>query len=133
MPRKLYPPAMKLKSGFWYLASPYAKWKSKDDAAAHVAAIAGRLLAQGVTTFSPIAHWHFIRQYAPTINSLTHDEWLQTDKHFVDQAYGLIVAGLPGWKESAGVAEEIGWFKEAGKPMFLLDPMDLSCSRGLLG
>lgn len=129
MPQKLYPPAMKLKSGFWYLASPYAKWKNKDDAAAHVAALAGRLLQQDVPTFSPIAHWHFIRQYAPTLNSLTHDQWLETDKHFVDQAHGLIVAGLPGWNESTGVAQEIKWFKEVGKPMFLLDPMDLGCIR----
>lgn len=131
MPSRLYPPAMKLKSGFWYLASPYTKWKNKDDAAAHVAALSGRLLAQGVTTFSPIAHWHYIRQYAPALNSMTHAEWLKTDKLFVDQAYGLLVAGLPGWNESSGVAQEIAWFKEAGKPMFLLDPMDLGCSRSI--
>jgi len=131
MPQKLYPPAMKLKSGFWYLASPYAKWKNKDDAAAHVAAIAGRMLTQDVATFSPIAHWHYIRQYAPSLNSLTHADWLKIDKLFVDQAYGLIVAGLPGWNESNGVAQEISWFKEAGKPIFLLDLMDLSCSRSI--
>lgn len=124
---KIYPPRLVLKKGFWYVASPYAKWKNKDDAAAHAAAITGRLLAQGVTAFSPIAHWHFIRQYAPTISTLSHEEWLETDKHFVDLAHGCLVAALPGWNESKGVAMEIEWFKQAGKPINLLNVTDLSC------
>ena len=126
-----YPPSLVIKSGFWYLATPYAKWASKDDAAAHAAAITGRLLAQDVKVFSPIAHSHMIHTYAPSLPN-THEFWLGFDKHFVDLAHGLLVAALPGWDQSVGVAQEIEWFKEAKKPRYLLDPMDLGCRKGVV-
>lgn len=37
----------------------------------------------------------------------------------------LLVAHLPGWEESYGVAEEIKFFERAGKRIFDLDPASL--------
>lgn len=122
-----FPAHLADQSGYWYLATPYAKWPAgKDDAAAHAAALAGRLAVKGVHVFSPIAHWHYVKQYAPTLDKLKHDDWMAIDKTFLEAAHGLVVASLYGWETSAGVQQEIAWAKEWRKPRYLLDPMDLS-------
>lgn len=112
---------------FWYLATPYAKWPGgRDDAFAHAAALAGRILKKGIGVFSPIAHSHPLHINAPSLPD-DHDFWLDFDKRFVDVAHGGFVADLPGWEESRGVTQEIEWFQKAGKPLMLLDPVTLDC------
>ena len=45
------------------------------------------------------------------------------------KADAMIVAMLPGWETSTGVKHEIHAFIEAGKPVFFLNPADLSLHR----
>jgi hypothetical protein len=112
--------------GFYYLATPYSKWKAGlDDAAKQAALLAGALIKRGIGVYSPIAHSHTIA-VAADIDPFSHEIWLPADKPLADAAFGLIVAGLDGWRESYGIGKEIEWFGLARKPRYLLDPSSLT-------
>lgn len=105
-----------------YLATPYSKFPGGITAAFEAAcAIAGELLKQGVKVYSPIAHTHPIATYAE-IDPLDHNIWLPFDEAMMVAADVIVVARLPGWEESRGVAHEIEFFYLAGKQRF-----DLLC------
>lgn len=107
---------------FFYLATPYSKWKAGiDDAFELACREAARLIKAGVPTYSPIAHTHPIAKIGG-IDPLAHDIWLPADRPMMDAAVGLIVLRADGWEDSYGIAEEIKVFKAAGKPIFYMDP-----------
>ena len=113
--------ALRLARGYWYLASPYSKWAEGIDDAAHVIAkVAGKLIRQGLPVFSPIAHSHTVAR-AAAIDPYSHEIWLAADKPIFEGAAGMIVAALPGWRESFGIGEEVKWCREHDKPVWLLD------------
>jgi uncharacterized protein DUF1937 len=116
---------LKIADGFWYLATPYSKWPGGDlERAAHCASwLAGKCIERGVTVYSPIAHSHPINV---ATQGLVGFDWLKFDKKFVDLSHGALIALFDGWDESVGVKMEIGWFRDSGKPMYFLDPKDLS-------
>lgn len=115
--------------GFYYLATPYSKWLGGlDDAADHAAALAGRLLLEGVVVYSPIVHSHAVARQA-RLDPLDHAIWLPADKLMFGSAAGMIVAMLPGWRDSYGVAEEIKWARAAGKPLMWMETESLTWSR----
>lgn len=96
----------------FYLASPYTLYEAGQDAAAEaVAKIAARLTKEGRRVYSPIVHTHFIATLGG-IDPLDHDFWMGVDEAMMERCDGLIVARLPGWKESKGVGMEIKWFME---------------------
>ena len=105
-----------------YLASPY----SAESAAVRqqryeaVCAAAARMLAEGKIVFSPIAHSHPI--------AVAHDLpgdfafWQRQCLSYLDAwATELWVLTLEGWEESCGVRAEIGYARELGLPVFLMD------------
>ena len=107
---------------YFYLGTPYSKWvHGLDDANEVAQKLSGRLLLEGIVVFTPIGHSHGIAK-ASGIDPFDHSIWLPADRPFVMKAFGLIVAALPGWRESFGIGEEIKWFKEQKKPRYLLDP-----------
>jgi len=109
--------------GYFYLASPYAKWAlGPEDANKEAQMLAARLMEIDVPVFSPIAHTHGIAAYIPPRD---HAFWMNVDKPMVDAAYGLLIADLPGWPESRGVTMEIGWAKEQDKPIWIINPTTL--------
>lgn len=104
----------------WYLATPYSKWPSGIEDASRVACIwAAKLIRAGIPVFSPIAHSHAIA-VAAAIDPYSHDIWIPADRPFWAILHGLLVADLPGWRESKGVGIEIEWFRSNGKPAWLL-------------
>lgn len=106
---------------YFYLASPYSKWKAGiDDACVKVARIAGRLIAQGLPIFSPIAHSHTVC-VASGLDPYAHDIWLPADAPMFAGARGMIIAPMDGWRESYGIGEEIKWCGRDRKPVFILD------------
>lgn len=110
---------------YFYLASPYTKWRGGlDDAAYVIAEIAGRLIQCGTPVFSPIAHAHAICM-AAKMECLDLDVWMPMQSVMVRAAAGLMVAEMDGWSDSVGVHQEIGWFRAQGKPCWLLDPVSL--------
>jgi hypothetical protein len=107
---------------YWYLATPYTKYKAGREAAYEDASKqAALLLASGVHVYCPIAHTHPISLYTPPELD-THETWLALDHQFMVNAAGLIVCELDGWQESRGVLEEIETFKRAGKPIVHMLP-----------
>lgn len=106
---------------FYYLASPYThrepviQERRYNDAIAH----SGALLAAGVFVFAPIVQTH----RAAGLYALPGDFvfWLNYNKAFMDASAGTIVATIDGWRESKGVAQEIAYTRETGKPVYRCD------------
>jgi hypothetical protein len=114
--------------GFYYLATPYSKYPGGLDAAAEEACrVAGAVIKRGLVVYSPIAHSHAIA-HTPGVNldAASHEIWMRVDEVFVDRSMGLIVVDMDGWRDSKGVGIEIGWCRDAKKPMFLLDPVTMA-------
>lgn len=117
--------SLRLHDGYWYLCTPYTVFPGGLDAA-HDAALelSARLLRAGVPVLSPIAHSHLISVRHDLPN--THDFWVEfVDRPLVKAAYGVIVAEMLGWERSRGIAQELAWAEEWGKPRRLLDPQTL--------
>ncbi len=113
--------------GYYYLATPYSKWKYGLESANEVAQIlAAALLSIGVKVYSPIAHTHGIAAYVTGVDKRDHDFWLAADKPLLDAAGGFLIADLAGWQDSKGVTLEIQWAKEQKKPYWLLNPETLA-------
>lgn len=111
-----------------YLATPYSKYPAGIESAfAHACTIAGDLLVNGVKVYSPIAHTHPIAVHAE-IDPLDHDIWLPFDRAMMDAADVCVVAKMPGWQASKGIAHEIKYFEACDKPVFYLDPATLEVS-----
>jgi hypothetical protein len=115
-----------------YLATPYSRWAPElpreeglELAFEAAAALAGTLLLRGAKVYSPIAHTHPIAKHGK-INPLDHDIWLPFDAAMMDVCDTLVVAMFDGWKDSFGVSHEIEVFRRDGKPIFYLDPEQLT-------
>lgn len=112
-----------------YLATPYTKYaKGIEWAFIDAATLAGRLLRCGVPIYCPIAHCHPLSLYAQ-IDPLAHSVWLPFNETMLAKADVLAVAHMPGWDQSYGVAQEVKFFEDHGKPIFDLDPVDLRMVR----
>lgn len=100
-----------------YLASPYSKYPDGIDAAfVTVCEVAGALIRQGWSIYSPIAHTHPIAIHAK-IDPLNHAIWLAFDEAMMTAATGCLVVRMPGYDQSFGIAHEIKRFREMGKPI----------------
>lgn len=107
---------------YWYLATPYRGHpagfaQAMDDAARWAA----WLIDVGVEVYSPIVHSHPAAQYVKTAPP-EGDFWLDRQVPFMAAAAGMLVAPLPGWERSSGIAWERQWFGNAGKPILDLLP-----------
>lgn len=112
-----------------YLATPYTKYPHGPHIAfRHACKIAARLVQSGVNVYSPIAHTHPIAVHGG-LDILDLTIWLPFDELMMSRCDTLIVAHMEGWQESKGIAHEIKFFLDAGKPIFDLDPQTLSMVR----
>ena len=108
-----------------YTATPYSKYHLGIHMAfVHACVLQSRLLLDGVKSYSPIVQTHPIATYG-NMDPLGHDFWLAYDRVQMDAAAGLLVAQMPGWRDSYGVAYEIEYMSHAGKPVHFL-PEDYS-------
>lgn len=104
-------------NGYIYLASPYTD-ASADVMEARfnaVCYIAGKLMAQGLAVFSPIAHTHPIAVRCDLPRDW--EFWQRYDRAMLVGASKVIVAKLPGWERSKGVAAEVAIAGELGIPV----------------
>jgi hypothetical protein len=67
---------------------------------------------------------------AAGIDPLSHEIWMPADKPMLDNAVGMIVAKMEKWWTSKGIAQEIIWFTEHGKPIWYLNLEDLPLKQG---
>lgn len=108
-----------------YLATPYSKYPMGiEQAFKDACALAGDLLVLGVTVYSPIAHTHPIAVHAE-LDPYDLNIWLPFDRAMMDAAHACVVARMPGWQESKGIAHEVEYFEQCHKPVFYLDPATL--------
>lgn len=111
--------------GFWYVGTPYTRYAAGIAAAFdHACLLTAGLIKLGVPVFSPIAHSHPVARNGG-LDALDVPMWMKADAPLMRAAYGLIVARLPGWRESRGVTEEIEHFVGSGKPIVHLEPSGL--------
>jgi hypothetical protein len=107
-----------------YAASPYSRYAGGlDQACDDVCEVVGRLIANGVRAFSPVAHSHTIAM-ASGVDPLDHKLWLDLDEAIAPQCHALVVIELDGWQESDGIAKEIRWFST--RPVFYLNPKTMA-------
>lgn len=108
---------------FWYVASPYTKYRDGHDAAvAVVSRVAGRLFDAGISFLSPVAHAYAICKFA-NVDKLAHRRWMDLDRPFMLSAYGIVIVRMRGWQDSDGLGEEDDYFVSSGKPRVFIDPV----------
>lgn len=105
---------------FFYVASPYRKYPHGIEAAAKdVAQVCAQLVDRGVEVYSPIVLSHEYARYT----SIPPDDarWLVIGRPIMAAAHGIIVVKLVSWDISTGIAGEVDWFRERGRPIYHLD------------
>ncbi len=111
-----------------YLACPYtdpdpAVRQMRFEAATKAAA---ELIKQGHIVYSPITMTHPIDLVlAGASNTLGSDYWVAFDKAFMAMCSEMVILKLPGWQNSNGIAREIDFFKQVGKPIRHLEPDEI--------
>ena len=104
-----------------YLATPYSAFPGGIEVGFRAACeLTARLLQSGVHCYSPIAHTHPVALHG-RLDPLDLEVWLPFDEVMLWRCDMLIVAHLPTWDTSKGVAHEIAFFVRADKPIFDLD------------
>lgn len=112
-----------------YLATPFSKYPAGILAGWEDASrLAARLLVAGVKVYSPIAHSYPLAIHGG-LDPYDHEIWLPFDEAMMARTDVLIVAHLPSWESSKGIAHEVEFFGRAGKPIFDLDPDTLAMTR----
>lgn len=103
----------------WYFATPYSDPSPAVVESRYLQALVleVELIHMGYCLLAPIAMSH---QQAQRFGLPGHFEfWKDRDELFIDRCDGVIVADIPGWKESRGVTAEIAYAKAQGKPVLL--------------
>jgi hypothetical protein len=115
-----------------YLATPYSKYKGGDlvQAFQDAAALTAKLMVAGIKCYSPIAHTHPVAIYG-NLDPLDYKIWLPFDEAMMNAASVLIVAHMDGWHESFGIAHEVNFFEQRGKPIYDLNPETMTMTRRL--
>jgi hypothetical protein len=109
-----------------YIGTPYSRYPGGIDAAfVDACRITARLLREGLSVYSPIAHTHPVAIHG-NIDPLDHSIWLPFDAAMMDKSDAMIVAVMTGWESSHGIGHEIEAFVVAGKPVYFMKPDDLS-------
>jgi hypothetical protein len=104
-----------------YLATPYSHPEAHVREARFIAAamMASRLMLAGHYIFSPITHTHPIAVHGSLPTDFAF--WKGYDYTLLDRCAELWVVMLPGWEASVGIAGEILYMQEQGKPVKYLD------------
>ena len=105
---------------FFYVASPYRKYFGGIEMAASVAArLCAELVDRGVEVYSPIVLSHEYARFSK-IDPMDA-RWLIIGRPIMAAAAGIIVLKMPGWDISTGIAGEVIWFRDRGRPIYHLD------------
>jgi hypothetical protein len=110
-----------------YVATPFTLYEAGLEAAfIDASKLMGKLLAAGVTNaLSPIVEAYPISLHGE-LDPLALSIWKPFCAARMGRSDAMIVGMLPGWSLSSGVNHEIQVM--AGKPIYLMNPADLSFS-----
>ena len=111
-----------------YLATPYTHSdKSIEESRFEEACrIAGRLMAQGLVVFCPIAHTHPIAVRCDLPRGW--DYWKKFDQEFIRASEKVVVAKMDSWQESRGVQAEIQIAQSLGIPVEFMEAGVSKCT-----
>ena len=110
-----------MSEGFWYVGTPYTKYKDGTKEAYKMACRNTALLINaGIMAFCPIGHGEGLVDHGD-IDAKDHDLWMRIDRPFMNAAVGLVVVMADGWQESRGLAEEIRTFRAQGKMIIYME------------
>lgn len=107
-----------------YLSSPYAhKHKEIRQARFEEARnMTSMLLNAGLAVYSPIVYGH---QFNLTFGTSGWEFWKKQDLSMLDRCDGMVILELPGWSQSAGIANEVAHANLRKKPVYQLAPHTL--------
>ncbi len=135
MASKLIPINELDKDLLYYLASPYSalgKLTSDLDRLTieelrwmEITEIGATLTELGFVLVMPITNSHILKRVNPNLKS-NWAFWERIDTEYAKRSDALIVTTMQGWKESIGVTAEIEIFKGMNKPIYYLDPVNLT-------
>lgn len=81
------------------------------------------LMRNGCIVYSPITYTHILdSQYTQMGLSMSHEEWLEFDRPFMEMCESLYILKLDGWTESTGIAREIEYFTSKQRQIIYLPP-----------
>ena len=111
---------------YWYLASPYTHSKStvKEHRYKQAVQIVAALTDKGLHVFSPIVHYHRVAIEGNLPGDA--DFWYETNRIYLHQSSGIIVARLDGWEKSKGIAGELELARTFGLPILDYDLRELN-------
>lgn len=69
--------------------------------------------------YSPIVHWHPVAELDPLLHQKDTAFWMALNRPMIEICDELWVLGLPGWRESEGVAAEVEVIKGFGRPVLV--------------
>ena len=82
--------------------------------------VAAQIARTGAVVFSQVSMSHPINAHLADLDKAGIGRlWAPIDQVFMEAMEELVVIDEPGWKESAGVAREIAFFKERNKAVSL--------------
>jgi hypothetical protein len=94
--------------------------------------VAADLISAGRIVFSPLTMTHpidlLLAEHDSTLGS---DYWVKFDEAFMDFCSEIAVLMLDGWEQSSGIARELRYFRDKGRPVHWL-PYDASKQSVLL-
>jgi hypothetical protein len=106
--------------GILYLAAPYSHLDPdiREDRYARITAVAAQLISQGRIVFSPITMTHPIdKLLAGHTETLGSEYWVDFDEAFMEFCSEIAVVMIDGWDKSSGVAREVKFFRDRGRPV----------------
>ncbi len=82
--------------------------------------VASHIVRAGSAVFSQVSMSHPINAQLTDLDKAAIGKvWAPVDEVFMDAMEELIVVDAPGWQESSGVAREIKYFQDRGRPVHL--------------
>ena len=105
-----------------YIASPYSSPDPAvvEDRVKAVCKFAAEGLKAGFIVYSPIAHCHALAAQCDLPKDFNF--WQRYNFAMLDASKEMVVAGYPGWKDSAGVRGELEYCVNAQIPIELFEP-----------
>ena len=105
-----------------YLASPYSHQNAgvRFERFRMACEAAGRLIKEGHSVISPIAHSHPIATICGL--PLTWHAWQMQDVAILSKCDEVVVLRLDGWEDSKGIKAELTYAHNMGIPIRYIDP-----------
>lgn len=99
------------------------RWHIENLAAAHIIKTQHAVVHSPITMTDPLD-----RVLAGSGKTLGSEYWVQFDQTFMEACSRMVIAKIPGWDKSKGIAREIKHFEAKGEPVEYLEEDELFSS-----